>query len=130
MRRQLQQPAWFALPCLVLPCLVPAAALMLCCSAVVRCPSRPHHPAALPPPSHFLPLPSTFFLFLSIAPVSLPAVTYRGERKLMTPEEISAIVLSKMRDIAAARLGGEVTKAVITVPAYFNDSQRQATKVG
>ena len=47
----------------------------------------------------------------------------------MTPEEISAIVLSKMRDIAAARLGGQVTKAVITVPAYFNDSQRQATKV-
>ncbi|KAL4448440.1 hypothetical protein ABPG75_005659 [Micractinium tetrahymenae] len=55
-------------------------------------------------------------------------VTHKGEQKLMTPEEISAMVLGKMRDVASARLGEPVTKAVITVPAYFTDSQRQATK--
>jgi heat shock protein 1/8 len=45
-------------------------------------------------------------------------------------EEISAQVLRKLCDDAASYLGDSVTKAVITVPAYFNDSQRQATKVG
>lgn len=55
-------------------------------------------------------------------------VNYMNERKSFAPEEISSMVLSKMKDIAEAYLGEPVTKAVITVPAYFNDSQRQATK--
>lgn len=50
------------------------------------------------------------------------------DRKEFAPEEISSMVLVKMRDIAEAFLGKEVKHAVITVPAYFNDSQRQATK--
>ena len=50
------------------------------------------------------------------------------EGKLFSPPEISAMVLQKMRDAAEQHLGEKVTKAVITVPAYFNDSQRQATK--
>ena len=50
------------------------------------------------------------------------------EQKLFAPEEISAMVLGKMREIAEAYLGKKVTHAVVTVPAYFNDAQRQATK--
>ncbi|XP_006772899.1 PREDICTED: heat shock 70 kDa protein 1-like [Myotis davidii] len=55
-------------------------------------------------------------------------VSYKGETKAFFPEEISSMVLTKMKEIAEAYLGYAVTNAVITVPAYFNDSQRQATK--
>ena len=55
-------------------------------------------------------------------------VDYKGERKRFQPEEISAAVLQKMKQTAEAYLGETVRDAVITVPAYFNDSQRQATK--
>ncbi|KAA8591146.1 hypothetical protein FQN60_002089 [Etheostoma spectabile] len=55
-------------------------------------------------------------------------VEYKGETKAFYPEEISSMVLVKMKEIAEAYLGQRVSNAVITVPAYFNDSQRQATK--
>ncbi|KAJ5293280.1 uncharacterized protein N7443_009233 [Penicillium atrosanguineum] len=55
-------------------------------------------------------------------------VDFKGETKQFTPEEISSMILTKMRETAEAYLGGTVNNAVITVPAYFNDSQRQATK--
>jgi molecular chaperone DnaK len=55
-------------------------------------------------------------------------VRIQVDDKLFSPPEISAMILQKMRDTAEAYLGEKVTKAVITVPAYFNDSQRQATK--
>uniref|UniRef100_A0A9R1SLD8 Heat shock cognate 71 kDa protein n=2 Tax=Cyprinus carpio TaxID=7962 RepID=A0A9R1SLD8_CYPCA len=55
-------------------------------------------------------------------------VEYKGETKTFYPEEISSMVLTKMKEIAEAYLGKTITNAVITVPAYFNDSQRQATK--
>lgn len=55
-------------------------------------------------------------------------VNYKDECKDFAPEEISAMVLTKMRETAESYIGKQVTKAVITVPAYFNDSQRQATK--
>ncbi|KAK9687037.1 ATPase with role in protein import into the ER [Basidiobolus ranarum] len=55
-------------------------------------------------------------------------VKVKGEDKIFTPEEISSMILSKMKDTAEAYLGKKVTHAVVTVPAYFNDAQRQATK--
>ncbi|XP_047983752.1 heat shock cognate 70 kDa protein-like [Salvia hispanica] len=55
-------------------------------------------------------------------------VTYKEEEKRFSAEEISSMVLSKMKAVAEAYLGSPVTDAVVTVPAYFNDSQRQATK--
>merc|ERR1711917_76592 len=55
-------------------------------------------------------------------------VEYKCEDKTFTPEEISSMVLTKMKETAEAYLGKTVTEAVVTVPAYFNDSQRQATK--
>lgn len=55
-------------------------------------------------------------------------VSYKGEEKQFSPEEISAMVLAKMKETAEQYLGETVSDAVVTVPAYFNDSQRQATK--
>lgn len=55
-------------------------------------------------------------------------VEHKGETKTFFPEEISSMVLTKMKEIAEAYLGKPVHNAVVTVPAYFNDSQRQATK--
>ncbi|KAG0230953.1 ATPase with role in protein import into the ER, partial [Actinomortierella wolfii] len=55
-------------------------------------------------------------------------VKYKGEAKEFTPEEISAMILGKMKETAEAYLSKKVTHAVVTVPAYFNDAQRQATK--
>ncbi|GMG19694.1 unnamed protein product [Ambrosiozyma monospora] len=55
-------------------------------------------------------------------------VSYLEETKTFSPQEISSMVLTKMKEIAEAKIGQSVDKAVITVPAYFNDAQRQATK--
>ncbi len=55
-------------------------------------------------------------------------VLYKGEEKTFAAEEISSMVLIKMKEIAEAYLGSTIKNAVVTVPAYFNDSQRQATK--
>lgn len=55
-------------------------------------------------------------------------VSYKNEEKRFSPEEISSMVLIKMKEVAESFLGQTVKNAVVTVPAYFNDSQRQATK--
>nr|ABJ98722.1 heat shock protein 71 [Perna viridis]ABQ11278.1 heat shock protein 71 [Perna viridis] len=55
-------------------------------------------------------------------------VEYKGEQKTFFPEEISSMVLVKMKETAESYLGKTITNSVVTVPAYFNDSQRQATK--
>ena len=59
-----------------------------------------------------------------------PSITLdvKGKPTTFTPEEISAMVLGKMKDVAESYLGHAVKNAVVTVPAYFNDNQRQATK--
>lgn len=54
--------------------------------------------------------------------------TFKGETKTYSPEQVSAMILEKMRDIAEKYLSKEIKHAVVTVPAYFNDAQRQATK--
>ncbi|KAK2975084.1 hypothetical protein RJ640_001395 [Escallonia rubra] len=56
------------------------------------------------------------------------AITYKGEEKQVAPEEVSSMVLVKMRETAEVFLGSNIKNAVVTVPAYFTDSQRQATK--
>ncbi|CAN3376545.1 hypothetical protein DIURU_002703 [Diutina rugosa] len=70
------------------------------------------------------------FPFKVINKAGKPAiqVEYKGETKVFSPEEISSMVLGKMKETAEAFIGGKVSDAVVTVPAYFNDSQRQATK--
>merc|ERR1719364_387452 len=55
-------------------------------------------------------------------------VKFNGEDKKFHPEEVSSMILTKMKETAEAYLGGKINDAVVTVPAYFNDSQRQATK--
>ncbi|RMZ78042.1 hypothetical protein DV737_g4016, partial [Chaetothyriales sp. CBS 132003] len=55
-------------------------------------------------------------------------VEYLKETKIFSPQEISSMVLTKMKEVAETKLGKKVSKAVVTVPAYFNDNQRQATK--
>ena len=73
-----------------------------------------------------------FFPFKVIEKQSKPHVEVEvgdGKRQAFSPEEISAMVLTKMKKTAEEYLGTEVTHAVVTVPAYFNDAQRQASKV-
>ena len=55
-------------------------------------------------------------------------VSSKDGDKTFHPEEVAAMILTKMKNIASAYLGEEVKRAVITVPAYFNDAQRQSTK--
>ena len=68
------------------------------------------------------------FKFLNKGGKPYISVNYRGEDKEFSPEEISSMVLLKMKETAEAYLGGTINNAVVTVPTYFNDSQRQATK--
>ncbi|CAB4058133.1 HSPA1s [Lepeophtheirus salmonis] len=68
------------------------------------------------------------FTVVEVATKPKIQVEYKNEEKIFTPEEISAMVLIKMKETAEAYLGRDVDDAVVTVPAYFNDSQRQATK--
>ena len=79
----------------------------------------------------FSPLKASLdFPFQVVAKDGKPSVKVevKGKDTTFTPEEISAMVLGKMKEIAEAYLGHTVKNAVVTVPAYFNDAQRQATK--
>jgi len=71
-----------------------------------------------------------FFPFAMVEQKSKPhvQVSVNGKKETFAPEEISAMVLTKMKDTAETYLGKKVTHAVVTVPAYFNDAQRAATK--
>merc|ERR1719150_3672995 len=71
-----------------------------------------------------------FFPFALVNRNNKPAVQVStgADTKTLTPEEVSAMVLTKMKTIAEEYLGENVTQAVVTVPAYFNDAQRAATK--
>ncbi|KAL3229260.1 Ribosome-associated molecular chaperone SSB1 [Nakaseomyces bracarensis] len=68
------------------------------------------------------------FKIIDVEGAPVIEVEYLGETKQFSPQEISSMVLTKMKEIAEAKIGKKVEKAVITVPAYFNDAQRQATK--
>ncbi|CCE66144.1 hypothetical protein TPHA_0O01770 [Tetrapisispora phaffii CBS 4417] len=68
------------------------------------------------------------FKVIDVQGAPMIEVEYLGENKTFSPQEISSMVLTKMKEIAEAKIGKKVEKAVITVPAYFNDAQRQATK--
>ena len=70
------------------------------------------------------------FPFAVVAKDGKPYIqaTYKSELKTFSPEEISSMILTKMKEVAEAYIGETVSDAVVTVPAYFNDSQRQATK--
>jgi heat shock 70kDa protein 1/2/6/8 len=69
-----------------------------------------------------------FKVVKGVASKPMIQVDFKGETKTFAAEEVSAMVLQKMKNIAESYLGTEVKNAVVTVPAYFNDSQRQATK--
>merc|ERR1711957_372098 len=69
-----------------------------------------------------------FKLESGVAEKPMIVVQFKGEEKKFQAEEISSMVLIKMKEIAEAYMGKTVTNAVVTVPAYFNDAQRQATK--
>lgn len=72
-----------------------------------------------------------FFIYIQVIEKNnkphIKVATKDGD-KVFAPEEISAMVLTKMKETAEAYLGKKITNAVVTVPAYFNDAQRQATK--
>ena len=68
------------------------------------------------------------FSVISASDKPMIQAQYKGELKTFSPEEISSMVLVKMKEVAESYIGEKVTDAVVTVPAYFNDSQRQATK--
>ena len=68
------------------------------------------------------------YTFTHTRAYTLPQVVFKGETKQFASEEISSMVLIKMKEVAEAYIGKDVKNAVVTVPAYFNDSQRQATK--
>jgi L1 cell adhesion molecule like protein len=76
----------------------------------------------------FLYLYNIFKVVSGVDDKPMIVVKYMGEEKQLVPGEISAMVLTKMREIAEAFLESSIKNAVITVPAYFNDSQRKATK--